>query len=205
MTNEIDIYIPNCTEFWNGCDIYNEKERKGPIYFEARSIISDNWGNPEGMARGVSVLIRGWNHFYANFDIDSLTRCIEGNLIALEDFSKRHINTLSDADDEAVRNIFNEFVDALRRVKDNKASPVSAAKALNPLAPDFFPIWDSNIAFAYDCFYLADIADSPYINFCKKTKIMAERVVECVPQQDDRSLLKRIDEFNYSKYTMHWI
>ena len=157
------------------------------------------------MARGVSVIIRGWNHFYANFDIDNLARCIEGNLTALEDFRNRHINTLSDVDDEAIRSVFNEFVDALRRQKDNKASPVSVAKALNPLAPDFFPIWDSNIAFAYDCFYLADIADSPYIRFCKKNKIMAERVFECVPKHDDRSLLKRIDEYNYSKYTMHWI
>ncbi len=44
-----------------------------------------------------------------------------------------------------------------------------------------------------------------YFDFCKKMQIMAEKVRSYVPIPDDRSLLKRIDEFNYAKYTMHWI
>jgi len=61
------------------------------------------------------------------------------------------------------------------------------------------------ITYRYSCSYLSDIADDPYFRFCKKMKIIAEKAREFVPDPDDRALLKRIDEYNYSKYTIHWI
>jgi len=36
-------------------------------------------------------------------------------------------------------------------------------------------------------------------------KLLVERVRAFVPIEDDRPLLKRIDEFNISKYTIHWV
>jgi hypothetical protein len=79
------------------------------------------------------------------------------------------------------------------------------AKSFNLLAPNFLPLWDSKIAPKYNCFYwFSESAGKKYFDFCKKMQIMAENVRTYVPFPDDRSLLKRIDEFNYSKYTMHW-
>jgi hypothetical protein len=43
------------------------------------------------------------------------------------------------------------------------------------------------------------------VRFCKKMKLLSEAVGHCVSDSDDRSLLKRIDEYNYAKYTMGWL
>jgi hypothetical protein len=157
------------------------------------------------MARGVGIIIRGWNYLYSNFDFDALVNCIDSNLTILNKFRTRDIQTLSENDEDTVKSLFNQFNNALKRKSDNRKSPVSVAKALCLFATNFLPLWDSNIAFKYDCFYFSDSADDPYFRFCKKMKIMAEHVRHYVPNSDDRSLLKRIDEYNYSKYTMYWI
>lgn len=205
MNGNADFYIPDCDEFRRGYEVYNQRERRGPVYFEALAMVQENWVNTILMAQGIQKLIRSWNYHYANFDFDELSNCLNRNMPILSNFRNRNISTLSENDSEPIRNLFNQFLDALKRTKDNVKSPVSVAKALSPLATHFFPLWDSNIAFTYGCFYLADIADSPYIRFCHKMKLMSERIQHCVPNPDDRSLLKRIDEYNYSKYTMHWI
>jgi hypothetical protein len=200
-----NFYIPDYKEFCNGYEAYGKKERRGIVYFEVSSIISDHWGDPPTMARGISRLIRSWNRYYANFDLDKLIICIDKNFKRLEWFRNNNITSLSDDDGDSIKSLFNQFLDALKRVIDGRKSPVSVGKTLGLLNPNYFPIWDSNIAFKYDCFYLSDDADGPYFEFCKKMKLMAEHVKNYVPNPDDRSLLKRIDEYNYSKYTMHWI
>lgn len=201
----IDFHIPGFKEFRSGYTIYNEKEKRGPIYFETISYLLQNWGNPVGMANGLSILVRGWNRFYANFDLDRLAKCVETNLQTIDSFRNRDIKSLSNADTDEIKSLFYQFLDALQRQSDNRKSPVSVAKALNPLAPYFFPLWDSNIAFAYNCIFWAENAASEYIKFCKKMKLMAKHLKTWVPKNDDRSLLKRIDEYNYSKYTRFWI
>ncbi len=205
MNGDIDFYIPGYDEFHKGYETYNQRERRGPIYFEALAVVSQHWGTPSDMARGVRIIIRGWNYLYSNFDFDELIKCIEGNWPTLNKLKDRNIEALSEIDGDPIKNVFNQFNQALKRKVDNRKSPVSVAKALGLLAPDFLPIWDSNIAFEYNCSYFSDSADDPYLRFCKKMKIMAGRVREFAPDPDDRSLLKRIDEYNYSKYTMHWI
>ena len=84
-----------------------------------------------------------------------------------------------------------------------KKSPVSAAKALHLLVPKFFPLWDDKIARAYGCYYGERPADK-YIAFCNITKIMAEKLKDC-EIRSDRTLIKLIDEYNYSKYTKEWV
>jgi hypothetical protein len=205
MAEQIDFHIPDCDEFREGYEKYNQLEKFGPIYFEVLKIVSDNWGDPTAMARGIERLIRGWNRFYAHFDFSKLADCINRDLDVLSQLRTRDIGSFTDSDESTVQTLFNDFLEALRRKDDNVASAVSVAKALSPLATKFLPLWDSKIAPAYGCFYLADSADTSYINFCKKMKLLAEKVADCVPHPDDRSLLKRIDEYNYSKHTKHWI
>jgi len=157
------------------------------------------------MVEGVSKLIRSWNRFFANFNFEDLVNCIIENQKSLNEFRQREIFSLSEIDNEKIKGLFNHFLNGLKRVKDNVKSPVSVAKAINLLCPDFLPLWDSNIAIVYDCFYFAPLAASPYIRFCYKTKLLADKVKNYAPSPDDRSLLKRIDEYNYSKYSMGWI
>ncbi len=207
MNHEIDFYLPDREEFIRGYELFNERGPQGidNIWFEALSIVQENWGTPAEMTRGISRLIRAWNRFYANFDLEAMSACVDRKLIILGQFRDRDINSLSEVDNPVIRNLFNDFLVSLQRTRDNRKSPVSVAKALSLIAPNFFPLWDSNIAFAYGCFYFSDSADEPYIRFCYKMKLLADRVRDFVPAQDDRPVLKRIDEYNISKYTTHWL
>ena len=205
MTTLIDFLVPTREEFRKGYEIYNVREKLGPVWFEALATVSNNWDNPTVMARGVQRLIRAWNRFYANFDLDGVAGSIGRNLSLVNDLRARDIGSFACCDVAAVKALFNDFLGALERTNDHKKSPVSVAKAFSLLAPNFLPIWDSNIAFAYHCPYLADSAAIPYINYCSKMKALAAQVAPWVNQPDDRPLLKRIDEYNYSLYTKHWI
>lgn len=205
MRQNSDFHIPTYEEFRKGYELYDKRETRGFVYFEALALVTEGWGSPELMAMGVQRLIRSWNHFFANFNFNDLIYCLDRNIKKLDEYRNKHIFDLSVEDNDNIRSLFNELLIALKRESDGVFSPVSVAKSIGILAPHFLPIWDSNIAFKYDCFYLSDMADSPYIRFCYKMKIMAENVHHFVPSPDDRSLLKRIDEYNYSKYTMHWI
>lgn len=205
MPEDFNLHIPSQEEFRKGYEAYNEKERRGFVYFEALKTVAENWGDAELMARGVQRLIRSWNRFYANFSLSDLTHFMGENMEDLNTYKDKHILDLSDADDDRICQLFQKLLQALKREADGALSPVSVAKAFGLLAPNFLPIWDSTIAYRYDCMYFSDMAESPYIRFCHKMKLFSERVRHYVPHPDDRSLLKRIDEYNYAKYTMGWI
>jgi hypothetical protein len=204
MNGHNDIYVPDCHEFVRGYQLYNERECRGPIWFEAFAIVRDHWGDSRLMSKGVGIIIRGWNRFYAGFDADALTTTIETNLNTLGSLCTRDINSYAPDDRTTLLLLFNAFQEALKRNRDNRISPVSVGKALSLFAPSFFPLWDSNIAYAYHCAY-AYRGGKEYLSFMDRMKLLAESVEKCVPKNDDRPLLKRIDEYNYSKYTKHWI
>ena len=205
MTEDFNLHIPSQEEFRKGYEAYNEKERSGFVYFEALKTVAENWGDAELMARGVQRLIRSWNRFYANFSLSDLAHFMGDNIENLNTYKDKHILDLSDADDDRICQLFQKLLQALKREADGALSPVSVAKAFGLLAPNFLPIWDSTIAYRYDCMYFSDMAESPYLRFCYKMKLISERVQHYVPHPDDRALLKRIDEYNYAKYTMGWI
>jgi hypothetical protein len=205
MTEDLNLHIPSQEEFREGYEAYNKREKRGFVYFEALETVTENWGNAELMARGIQRLIRSWNRFYANFSLSDLTHFMGENIEDLNIYKDKHILDLSGADDDRICQLFQKLLRALKREADGDLSPVSVAKAFGLLAPNFLPIWDSTIAYRYDCMYFSDMAESPYLGFCYKMKLLSERVQHYVPHPDDRTLLKRIDEYNYAKYTMGWI
>lgn len=203
------LQIPDCDEFLRGVYEYERNEHRGHVYFDALSHIKQNWGKPEEMANGIGLLLQSWhNAFYrfGMFDYNMLIECIKRNFDAIDKFKDRNICSLSDSDEPKIKELYNQFLDALRG--GNRRSPVAVAKSLNLLAPIFLPLWDSDIALAYGYVWgdiLTEFTDTDYISFCWKMKEMTERIQDCLPNPDDRSLLKRIDEYNYSKYTKGWI
>ncbi|MBI4680346.1 MAG: hypothetical protein HY753_03845 [Nitrospirae bacterium] len=203
------LQIPDCDEFLRGVDEYERNEQRGYVYFQALNHIQQNWGNPEEMAQGIGLLLQSWHQgFYrfGNYDRNLLIECIERNLEIINKFRDRDISSLSNNDETEIKELFNQFLDALRG--GNRKSPVAVAKSLNLLTPKFLPLWDSDIALAYGYVWggiLTEFTDTDYISFCWKMKEMAEKIQGCLPNPDDRSFLKRIDEYNYSKYTKGWI
>ena len=84
-----------------------------------------------------------------------------------------------------------------------RTSPVAVSKALHILAPDFFPIWDQKIAKAYGYNYYNN-SETKYFSFCRIIKTIADKVVGYIIHSD-KTLIKLIDEYNFSKYTGGWI
>lgn len=205
--NSID--IPSPEEFRRGVEAYQQNERRGCAYFDALSKVSNSWGNSAEMAKGIALLIRSWNRFYAKFDLDKVADCITRNSPIIDAFRNRHITSLSNDDGETILALFDQFLNALQRIPDNQKSAVSVAKTFGLLAPDFLPIWDSTIAWRYGCLYgIVETASSKYVAFCWKMKELSENVrdYECARSPNPkRSLLKMIDEYNYSKFTAEWI
>ena len=80
---------------------------------------------------------------------------------------------------------------------------MSVSKVLHLLAPNFFPLWDKEISKAYGCYY-NNKPDKQYIKFCY---IMKEMVIKMKTYwlEQEKPVLKLIDEYNYSKYTKNWI
>ena len=196
-------------EFIRGCHEFEKHEKRDAMYKMATFILSHFWGKHSEMADGLGVLLLTWNqafYRYGTLDFDKLEKCIADNFSQIESFRKRDISSFSDADKSDIKALFLEFLEALQitvgKVSGRK-SPVSVAKALYLLAPNFFPLWDDKIARAYKCYYSHN-PDEKYIRFCELTKALANEIRENI-SQPHKTIVKLIDEYNYSKYTKGWI
>jgi hypothetical protein len=201
--------IPNREEFLKGCEEFEKYEKRDAMYKVASFLISHFWGKPSDMADGLGVLLLTWNQVFYRFgmfDFDRLEKCITKNFQKIEKFKNRDISSLSNSYGGDIRDLFNKFLEALQidsgKAKGRK-SPVAVAKALHLLAPKFFPLWDDKIARAYGCYYNENPAER-YISFCKEIKTMADEVKDYIIRSD-KTLVKLIDEYNYSKFTKGWI
>lgn len=201
--------IPNREEFLKGCEEFQKHEKRDAMYKVATFLVSHFWGRPSDMADGLGVLLLTWNqafYRYGIFDFDKLEKYITDNFQKIEGFRNRDISSLSKLDENAIKELFTKLLEALQiesGKKQGTKSPVAVAKALHLLAPNFFPLWDDKIARAYKCYYNDDPAEK-YVSFCKITKSMIERVTNYI-HRPNKTLVKLIDEYNYSKYTREWI
>jgi hypothetical protein len=199
----------NIAEFVRGYKAFEERESRDAMYKVASFIIKKSWGKPAEMADGLGVLLLTWNNAfyrYGPFDYDALESCIRKNLRLLKTYRRREIQSLSVEDEDTIKQLFRDFLQALQIFQGKmkgRRSPVGVAKALHLLAPAFFAIWDDKIARAYNCYYNNDAAES-YVNFSWKTKAMAQTLSEHVKRRD-KTLVKLIDEYNYAKYTTKWV
>ena len=208
---EMDSFeMPNCDRLKAGIEAFEKNERRGSVYFEALDHIFSNWGSPIEMSMGVKTLLDIWHlsfYRFGNFDLSLLIDCVAQNLNILNRFKDRSINSLSNTDEDEIKDLFNQFLDTLRG--GNRRSPVAVAKSLHLLAPDFFPLWDTDIALGYGSWWVfSEFGASEYIPFCWKIKYVSERVTQCecvLNPNPKRSLLKLIDEYNYSRFTKGWI
>lgn len=192
-----------------GYKAYEEHDKRDSIYRVATFLIKHYWGKPADMADALGVLLLVWNqafYRYGSFDFDALEKCIGDNLPVIVRFRDRDILSLSASDEESIKTLFDKFLKALKVTSKKhkvRRSPVAVAKTLHMLAPAFFPLWDEKIAKQYGCYYSYQPADV-YLDFCWKTKAIADEVrVLLLPE--GKSTIKRIDEYNYSKYTQGWI
>ena len=198
--------VPTEADFKAAIRAYRAQEIRGPVCFNALARISTGWGNADEMSAGIGLLLRSWhNAFYrfGSYDPACLTACIDENIEILSDLRERTIGSFSTDDEPLVRYLFNVFTNALKGGKNGEQrSTVATAKAMHLLAPAFLPLWDNYIAGAYGQF---PMWANNYIGFCWQMKELAVVVEGYMPNPDDCTILKRIDEFNYAIYTKSWV
>jgi len=203
-------WIPTVAEFVRGYTAFQRHEHRDAMYKVASFLVEHFWDKPKEIADALGVLLLTWNqalYRYGLFSFHRLERCIERNKILLAHFRERDILSFQLADQKAIGKLFGEFLEALQiteGVKRGVKSPVATAKVLHLLAPHFFPLWDDKIAKGYKCNYTNDPA-AKYLAFYSKTLAIARFIAsQKTPLPVGKSLLKLIDEFNYSKYTKKW-
>jgi hypothetical protein len=207
--------FPDLPEFWKGVWEFRAHEKRDAMYKVATRLIETYWGKHEEVAEGLGVLLLTWNqacYRYGSFDFEKLEQFLVERYSDLSKFRGRNILSWNEQDASKVTELFEELLDALiGKSKGGKLrrSPVAVSKALHLLAPNFFPLWDEAIAKkGYKCYwYNSKKAVSKYLFFFKKMKAFCEYLAEKNVKDDKggMTLLKIIDEYNYSKYTKGWV
>jgi len=159
------------------------------------------------MADAIWLLLKSWHRRFYQFgriDLGTLAACIGDSMNDVNHLRSRKLQDFCEADETTIKSLFRGFTIATRRKNKTGAqdSPVAAAKTLHLLCPDFFPLWDDWIAWNYG---YALMWSEDYVSFCWRMKDFAAAIKPFLPPEDDRSLLKRIDEFNYAAYTKRWV
>lgn len=183
------------------------------MYRVSTFLVREWWGDPAKLVDALSVLLLVWNEaFYrhGSFDEQALETCLRENERPLNAFREREISSFSEVDEADTERLFLLMLQALKRTSGGAESPVAVGKALHLLAPDFFPLWDQFIAPAYGCPYAREVPSVAYIAFARQIQLFAVQLKgELATDEDARkewlsrkTLLKRIDEYNYMKYTV---
>jgi hypothetical protein len=179
-----------------GVEAYDGNNR---VYFDALRGLQAGWGDPTKMADAIWPLLKDWNKPFYRWGKGNpalLASGIEQSLELLNGFRHRTIDTLVATDEPSIKVLFSALTRATGRTnkKGFQSSPVGATKALHLLCPYFSPVWDEAISDHYGC----ERITLGFANFCGIMRELAAEVQPYLPIPDDRSVLKRIDEFHYS-------
>lgn len=214
-------------EVLRGSHDYILNEKRDAIYKVASSLVSKSWFNSTDIADGIGVLLLVWNqayYRYCNFDLDfdSLEDFLARNARVLKDFRDREINSLTEQDEKAIDDLFNDLLNVLKC--GDRKSPVAVSKALHLLAPGFFPLWDDDIAKAYRCYWeYSEYASEKYLKFMRKIRLLSQRIIltysegkidQITAKREFtekvsanlpfvKSMVKILDEYNYA-FTKYW-
>lgn len=203
-------------DFMLGIQAYEKNEGRDSMYRVATFLLDQWWGETSKMVDALSVLLLTWNnafHRYGMFNQDAVEEYLRTHWNAIKAFHSRDIRSLDLNDQGTITNLFMGMLKATQTKAKNgeiKRSSVGVAKALHLLAPNFFPIWDKSIAWKYECVYVSKPAEV-YFRFCKEIQRIAEQlgkqeqIKDFLQKNPEKTLVKRIDEFNYSKFSKHWI
>jgi hypothetical protein len=202
-----------------GCRAFQYHESRDAMYKISRDLIEQHWGNSEDTADALGVLLLTWNqaaYRYGAFDYAQVQSFLEAHVAALDDYRAMRLEEVKALNESTVSDIFTALLDALVTASGSR-SPVGVSKALHLLAPRMFPLWDNKIARQYGCGFMgAPGSAEKYVRFMHRTKDVLAGLAAEVPlvqlegelnaqARFPKPILKFIDEYNYARYTYHWI
>lgn len=193
--------VPTIEQLLHAHEVYAEKELRGTDEY-LRALQEVEGGSRDGnitvAARAIATLLKSWNKNHYRFNPDKkahleadVQQLIVAHRSALDAIRGRCITSVTRADRDPVLGVFAAF--------EAKLGPVGSAKALNLIAPSFFPLWDNPISLRYG----VGLCGYGYVVYMLISKFQVEGLNGALPT--GLAPLKTIDEFNYCKYTKGWI
>ncbi len=155
----------------------------------------------------IAVLLATWNRrFYQRGrrcdrrHVDQIDSALERRKSEFLAYRARRLETLDDAEEQAITDHFASFESFLGRV--------DVAKCFHLIAPNFFPLWDKEIAAEYGC-ALKELGKNAgqYWKFMKLVRGDIRRLhgAAAIEKAVGTPALKALDEYAYCKYTTGWI
>ena len=144
-------------------------------------------------ALGIILLLIVWNGLRArDKHFEGIQRVLRENRPTIAEFAERLISSMTPIDEMETKHLFKAF-DAVPDI-----GATGAAKSMHLLAPDFFPLWDAEIAEVYSSH---DVGG--YWDFMRETKTQYQNIMREPPLcVDDVGLLKLLDEYNFCEYKL---
>lgn len=200
---EIELSLPKIDQLDRARKSFEEYEPRDLFYRAATELVGLALDRKTSLtvAEALAVLLQTWNAQYYRFrrafdaaHFEAIEAVVNANLDALKGYRGRHLLTLDADEIDRLAQLFATFELVL--------GPVGAAKALHLLAPEFFPLWDRKIAESYGIRLGNSGENGPeYVRFMT---IVFEQITNVANEVDIRGILKRIDEFNYCRFTKGW-
>jgi hypothetical protein len=182
-------------------EAFEEVEPRGLFYKAASELVDLALQGRSSLkvAEALAVLLQTWNKNFYRFQEDFDARHfdeIEGLLRRYKEPLKAYRNQkIEELDDRAkpdVVSMFEEFEAVL--------GPVGSAKALHLLAPEMFPLWDQVIAIKCGVrLGKRGKNGDRYWQFMERAR---RQCLQLRKEGATGSLLKRIDEYNYCRFTL---
>ena len=183
------VHMPTAKELADAHEVYLPNVATDYVYYLATDLM-----RTDERAQGIMLLLIVWNPYFRYHmptweHFNGVEEVLREKRRAIADFAQRSISTMKDTERSAVVDLF-EALDGVPGI-----GPTGAAKSVHLLAPDFFPLWDENIAEAYSSY---DVGG--YWSFMLATKRQYENVER--EWRLDVGILKALDEYNYCKHTL---
>ena len=220
---------PSFEEVRMACASYHHNDSRGDVMYRiSRRLIDEYWGNPGEVTDAVALLLLSWNqasYRYGPPDFRRFKMWVMSQWHTLSPLRRLDIAGFDAQRDSGwVRELFQGALGALETSRGTR-SPVGVVKAFHLLAPDFFPLWDDQIARSYGCKWTCSAEGSDnYLRFMTLTQTLVNHLVTSVARQRQlrpqvalwymcqhcpigarwNSFLKMLDEYNYVRYTKFW-
>ena len=193
-----------CSDIKKAHSVFEVKEPRDLFYRAATDLVALARDGKTSLSvdEALAVLLQTWNRAYYQYRKPDRAHFEGVERLCLEHQSiwatcrARTIDSLAGDEKATISGLFQAF--------ENVLGPVGAAKALHLLAPRFFPLWDRAIAKAYGLpLGRGGSNGHRYWSFMLITRQHYLQLRREAPECPNR--LKWIDEYNYCKYTKHWV
>jgi hypothetical protein len=194
LPKALPLHHPTADELHHAHAVYTEKEPTEYAHRLSRHLLE---GDAFTAGEALHALLRIWSPKGPKTTPAGISAVLDKTADARAAFADRHIATLVVAEHHTVKVIYAAFKGAVGQV--------SAAKALSVLHPRFFPMWDTKIALAYLGWRWRTQGAPPehYLLF------MGYAIEQCTTAVNEDAfgdtLLKVLDEWNYSIWTKKWL